>query len=62
MTHKFTSQLFGEIRRATDAERADIERLAAECPADLFGAVNRRLNAAGLCITVCALDDIETKQ
>lgn len=51
----FDSPVFGPARDATEEERALIERLVGDCPAAVFGAINRRLNRRDLRLAVDAL-------
>lgn len=53
-TRKFESRVFGATRDATKDETSRIEKLAADCPVAVFSALNRILNARGLCITIDA--------
>lgn len=49
----FTSPIFGETRRPTDDELADIQRLADAVPVALFQELNRKFNERGL---MCSID------
>lgn len=54
-TRHFDIPVFGPARDATQEEKALIERLVGDCPAAVFGAINRRLNQRGLMACIDAL-------
>lgn len=55
LVRHFVSPVFGPIRDATDEEQKLISRMAVECPAALFGAINKQMNSRGLCISTAVL-------
>jgi hypothetical protein len=51
--------IFGEVRKATDEEINEINRLVADCPVAVFGALNHRFNKAGICLSIASLFEDE---
>lgn len=47
--------IFGEVGKATDEEKNEINRLVADCPVEVFGALNHRFNKAGFCLSIASL-------
>lgn len=55
----FRSPVFGPIRDASPHEAAALAALVEQCPAAVFGALNKRMNGRGFCISTDSLDGAE---
>ena len=56
---EFNSPIFGPTRTPTEAEAADLTRMAAEIPVALFAALSKMMNERGLLLGIHSRDELQ---